>query len=275
VPLSAPRSRAGCDSCTKGVPIALTLRRLHRVASPLTPAPGRACIGAGLIGPPSDPTKAGTAVNVAASTGDTYPLIAHVHARVREHPERRRVACGRGAQQLSCSRSTNESTNRNGKGKERPRDARARAKRTRVASKRNTTKKRKHPGIWNARTWVMGGPHTYCFSTYRVPSVRPIASVIRSARNPQATAQTANGFIGDLIGPWEQKPQSAGAMDMNVTGRRPEAGGPCSAIWRRLKCEVPSADCLRSPLPGGGFQTGCDQISRIAADGGRRRGAGF
>jgi hypothetical protein len=35
MPLSAPRSRAGCDNCTKGVPIALTLRRLHRVVSPL------------------------------------------------------------------------------------------------------------------------------------------------------------------------------------------------------------------------------------------------
>ena len=35
MPLSAPRSPAGCDSCTKGVPIALTLRRLHRVVSPL------------------------------------------------------------------------------------------------------------------------------------------------------------------------------------------------------------------------------------------------
>jgi hypothetical protein len=37
VPLSAPRSRAGCDNCTKGVLIALALRRLHRAASPLAP----------------------------------------------------------------------------------------------------------------------------------------------------------------------------------------------------------------------------------------------
>jgi hypothetical protein len=37
MPLSAPHSRAGCDSCPKGVPIALTLRRLHRVVSPLLP----------------------------------------------------------------------------------------------------------------------------------------------------------------------------------------------------------------------------------------------
>jgi hypothetical protein len=29
-----PRSRAGCDNCTKGVPIALTPRMLNRVASP-------------------------------------------------------------------------------------------------------------------------------------------------------------------------------------------------------------------------------------------------
>jgi hypothetical protein len=42
VPFSAPRSRAGCDNCTKGVPIALTLRRLNlRVVSPLLLLAGR------------------------------------------------------------------------------------------------------------------------------------------------------------------------------------------------------------------------------------------
>jgi hypothetical protein len=47
----APRSRAGCDNCTKGVSIALTLRRLHRVASPLQEA-GPRKPGAPVVGGP-------------------------------------------------------------------------------------------------------------------------------------------------------------------------------------------------------------------------------